>query len=106
MSIEHDEVKRIVVDQLDQAGYEVKTHFYVKGKYRDTIIPICIMAEDKSPCLAIRIRLRDQNRQKPSEKPSKRVQAWEKITGNQVITIWSRSDAEKVTKIVNNVFST
>ena len=100
MSQEKDEIKQMIVDRLSVI-YEVKTNVFVKGRSRDTILPICIMSQDDKPCLVIRLRLRDnQNSQKYSGKPIKRLKRWEEITGRQVITIWCREEAEKIVKLV------
>ena len=51
MSIEKEEVRKLIVNQLSEL-YDVRTNVFVKGKTRDTILPICIMSEDETPCLA------------------------------------------------------
>jgi hypothetical protein len=105
MSIEKEEVKRLIVEQLSEL-YDVRTNYFVKGRTRDTILPICIMSEADQPCLVIRIRLReDKDSQKYSGKPIKRLKRWEEISGNQVITIWCRSQAEDITRIVEEAFN-
>jgi hypothetical protein len=103
MSIEKEEVKRLIVEQLSKL-YDVRTNYFVKGRTRDTILPICIMSVEDKPCLVIRIRLRDKDSRKYSGKPIKRLKRWEQISGKQVITIWDRSQAEDITKIVAAAF--
>lgn len=104
MSIEKEEIRKLIVSKLEQV-YEVKTNVFVKGRTRDTILPICIMGQDGKPCLVIRLRLRDsKDSQKYSGKPVKRLKRWEEISGNQVVTIWCREQAEDILKTVDKVF--
>ncbi len=104
MSIEKEEVKKLIVSKLSEL-YEVKTNLFIKGKYRDTILPICIMSEFDTPLLVIRLRLRDKDSQNYSGKPVKRLKRWEEITGNQVVTIWRREQAEDIIRIVEAAFN-
>lgn len=104
MSYERDEVKKIVLDKLTEAGYLYRTNYFIKGKFRDNKLPIALMDSIGRPCLVIRIRLRDPSRAK--QKPSKRVEKWETISGNQVVTIWGRSDAENIINTIEEIFNT
>jgi hypothetical protein len=100
MSKEREEIKEIIRKQLK--AYRVKENCFVPGQQRDTIIPIALLDVEDKPCLVIRIRLRDKQNQK--ETISKRVQSWERITRNQVITIWCREDAENIATTVKKIF--
>lgn len=103
MPVEKEIVRDLIIGKLSQ-HYWVEQNHFVKGQHRDTILPICIMSEAGTPCLAIRIRLRPPGQQQYTEKPNKRLKRWEELTGNHVVTIWSRDDANRIVQIVNRVF--
>lgn len=99
------EVKQIIIREIKKAGYAFRVNMYVPGKEYDHILPIAILDQAGQPCQVIRIRIRSEKNRKYKETPSKRLQAWQKLSKREVITIWSRSDAENIASTLAKVFS-
>ena len=106
MEYKRRNIRRECSKRLQIAGFKrvAYNHIATDQEGKRIIIPLALLDDDNRPSIAIRIRKPRKREITPEKAISKRSETITKITGCQVITVHSMSEAIQLPYVIKSLF--